>query len=188
MQKLNLVGIKFSRLEVIREVDGKWECKCDCGNIKITTRNKLRAGRVKSCGCLNYEMRKSRTSKMTEARRKYSPEEASAMRVWKGRYSDGDISFDSFLKMSKLNCYYCGSEPNGKFNESIYDKRRSKDSKKNGYFIYNGLDRLDQSKPHDIVNVVTCCKVCNMAKRTMSHDQFIAFVTKIYINLKLSGS
>lgn len=184
MKKLNLLGIKFTRLEVIDLAGSKWLCRCDCGNNKIVTTNKLRSEKVKSCGCLNIEQRKSRVHKMTQVRKKYSAQEASAMKIYKDRYSDGDISFEIFLKLSSLNCYYCNSEPNGKYNESLYDVRRSKDSKINGFFIYNGLDRIDQSKPHTINNVVTCCKTCNMSKRTMSHDQFLSFIEKIYLNVK----
>ena len=35
----------------------KWKCKCDCGNIKILRGSSLRAGQVKSCGCLLYVSR-----------------------------------------------------------------------------------------------------------------------------------
>jgi hypothetical protein len=185
MKKINLIGIKFTRLEVIEEAKSKWLCRCDCGTNKIVTTNKLRSGRVKSCGCLNIEQRKNRIKKMTQARKKYSPQEASARKIYKNRYSDGDISFEMFLTLSSLNCYYCNSEPNGKYNESFYDARRSKDAKENGFFIYNGLDRINQFKPHTIDNVVVCCKTCNMCKRTMSHDQFINFIEKIYLNIKL---
>lgn len=183
MKKLNLLGEKFSRLEVISKDGSSWLCKCDCGTTKIVTTIKLRSGQVKSCGCLNTEKRKSRLQKMTQVRKKYSATEASAMKIYKDRYSDGDISFEMFLKLSSLNCYYCNSEPNGKYNESLYDARRSENAKVNGFFIYNGLDRIDQSKPHTIDNVVTCCKICNMSKRNMSHNQFLFFIEKIYLNL-----
>lgn len=184
MKKLDLLGAKFTRLQVIQQTGSKWLCKCDCGNTKIVTTNSLRSEKVRSCGCLNIEQRKSRVQKMTETRKKYSAQEASAMKIYKHRYADGDISFEEFLKLSSLNCYYCNSEPSGKYNESLYDVRRSKNAKENGFFIYNGLDRIDQQKPHTIDNVVTCCKTCNMSKRTMSHDQFLSFVEKIYLNIK----
>lgn len=185
MKKFNLLGTKFTRLEVIAQDGSKWLCKCDCGIIKVVLTNKLRSGKVKSCGCLNIEKRKSRIQKMIQVRKKYSAQEASAMKIYKSRYSDGNISFKEFLKLSSLNCYYCNNTPNGKYNESLYDARRSKHAKENGFFIYNGLDRIDQSKPHNINNVVTCCKTCNMCKRTMSHDQFLLFIEKIYLNIKL---
>jgi hypothetical protein len=129
-------------------------------------------------------MRKSRTEKMTQARTKYSPQEATARKIWSSRYNDGNILFEQFLTLAAKDCYYCGAPPNNKYNEASGDKRRSIIAKTKGLFIYNGLDRLNQSLNHNIDNVVTCCKICNMTKRNMNHDQFIELITKIYHNMK----
>lgn len=58
--KLNLVGQKFNRLTVTSK--GKtekrrvfWNCLCDCGNTKEVRGDSLKAGSVKSCGCLKEE-------------------------------------------------------------------------------------------------------------------------------------
>ena len=65
--KKNLVGQKFSRLTVIRQVEdyiskagrhyAKRECQCGCGSdpIFVTTSN-LTQKHVQSCGCLNREI------------------------------------------------------------------------------------------------------------------------------------
>ena len=51
---------RYGKLTVIKKLDIKgfhpgtlWECKCDCGNTKITYGTYLRQGSVTSCGCLN---------------------------------------------------------------------------------------------------------------------------------------
>ncbi len=189
MKKLNLSGKKFGRLTVVKESQSKknrestWDCLCDCGKEKTATRNKLMSGKVKSCGCFGKESRASRTSKMTEKRRKYSPMEASAKRVWGGRYSDGDISFQMFLELAAKNCHYCDAPPSGKFSEAKWDKRRSEDARTKGEFVYNGLDRLNSSLGHNLDNVVTCCKRCNMAKGAMPYQEFLEMVRKIYERL-----
>ena len=59
----NLVGLKFNRLTVIREIGrvGKlwrWECLCECGNTIITAGSYLKNGHVKSCGCLSTEKKR----------------------------------------------------------------------------------------------------------------------------------
>lgn len=59
--KLNLVGNRFGRLTVEREVTSnstspKWYCKCDCGGSIITSTHNLRSGDTKSCGCLHREV------------------------------------------------------------------------------------------------------------------------------------
>ena len=74
---VNIGGLRFGRLEVIEmshvDKSGKafWICKCDCGNKKIVSGDKLRSGKTKSCGCLQAELRKNgirKTHGMTKTR------------------------------------------------------------------------------------------------------------------------
>ena len=58
----DLTGQRFGRLVVVKPTGGKstnynreWLCQCDCGGTKIVTTHDLRAGFVKSCGCLYNE-------------------------------------------------------------------------------------------------------------------------------------
>lgn len=59
VNKINEVGNRYGRLTVIAEAginkDKKtlWKCRCDCGNIKITSGKSLRSGLILSCGCLH---------------------------------------------------------------------------------------------------------------------------------------
>ena len=47
---------KYERLTVIEYVNnGKWKCRCDCGNEIIVAGADLRRGHTKSCGCYNRE-------------------------------------------------------------------------------------------------------------------------------------
>lgn len=53
----DIIGKKFGKLVVIKFSYKEfsisyWECKCDCGNIKIGNYNALKYGHLKSCGCL----------------------------------------------------------------------------------------------------------------------------------------
>ena len=59
--KIDLTGKTFNRLTVLRYY-GKnkqnrslWECKCECGNIKVIAGTALTRGDIKSCGCLAKE-------------------------------------------------------------------------------------------------------------------------------------
>lgn len=59
MKALNLEGQKYGRLTAITRVKGegsKWECRCDCGKVKIIATGKLRHGTTLSCGCLRGEI------------------------------------------------------------------------------------------------------------------------------------
>jgi hypothetical protein len=66
MKRIEITGKKFGRLTVVgvseNRICGKltYCCICDCGNKKEITAEHLRDGSVKSCGCLNNEMRQER--------------------------------------------------------------------------------------------------------------------------------
>lgn len=52
-------GQRYGRLTVIRRTENskhpKWECVCDCGNIKSIYQSNLISGDAKSCGCYSLE-------------------------------------------------------------------------------------------------------------------------------------
>lgn len=60
MSKLiDITGQRFGKLTAIDYINnGRWKCKCDCGNEKIISGTDLRKGSTKSCGCLCKEDRK----------------------------------------------------------------------------------------------------------------------------------
>lgn len=187
MKKENLLNKRFGRLFVIEKSNNinkrtAWKCKCQCGNICIVKSQNLKGGHTKSCGCLNNEKRSERSKNMYNKNIKYTPIESSARRIWKKRYNDG-ISFEDFFKLSQQNCYYCNSKPNNLYNAANEDLKASNHKKENGHFYYNGLDRLDSSKNHNITNVVSCCKWCNYAKRERSVKEFKDWIIKVYENI-----
>jgi hypothetical protein len=191
MRKDNLLGQQFERLTVIEEIDpepGKpkrprWKCKCDCGNIIIVSRTTdLKSGNTKSCGCIRSEKSSKRASVRNFENRKYDPKIAAAKRVYDDQYSDGTLTFEEFLELSQMNCWYCNSEP---VNISKPRHKRSSDFYlENAKFIYNGLDRIDSKLPHDIENCAACCKWCNYAKRERTLEEFIKWIEKAYWNIQ----
>ena len=88
----------------------------------------------------------------------------------KRRNKKFELSFNSFLSIIKKKCFYCGSSPQLK----IYSERKTKES------FVNGIDRSDSSIGYIETNVVSCCKVCNYAKRTMSVDQFRSWFQRVF--------
>ena len=90
-----------------------------------------------------------------------------------------DISYQHFLEMTRQCCEYCGKPP------CIIRKRKQKKKNGDGHyhypdFIYHGIDRVDNSQGYVIGNVVTFCQICNFAKREMTVEQFLGWVTAIY--------
>lgn len=60
----DITGQRFARLLVIKRVANKgknvmWECLCDCGISTVARGTGIRAGEIKSCGCLGDENRKT---------------------------------------------------------------------------------------------------------------------------------
>lgn len=59
---INLLNRRFDKLIVIKEAGRNrwqqilWECKCDCGNIKIIHGRNLLNKDTKSCGCLKHRL------------------------------------------------------------------------------------------------------------------------------------
>ena len=67
MRKLiDITGKKFNRLLVLERsyIDNcnftRWKCICDCGNIVFARAYPLKKEAIKSCGCLNNELRSKR--------------------------------------------------------------------------------------------------------------------------------
>ena len=66
MPIIDLTGQRFGRLTVVRRAENyasptgksrhlRWDCICDCGNKCTVNGDVLKAGRTKSCGCLQKE-------------------------------------------------------------------------------------------------------------------------------------
>lgn len=55
----DLTGRRFGKLVAVKKLESKngrtrWECRCDCGNMHISTAHSLKAGKCTSCGCGHY--------------------------------------------------------------------------------------------------------------------------------------
>jgi len=175
---IDLAGQKFGRLVVVERAEkpenlktegSYWKCKCDCGNNKIIIGGNLRNGSIKSCGCLRVEMaRKSSTKSYGVAsfNNVYYKYKKSA----RYRGYSFELTKNYFAKITKQNCYYCGIEPG----------QVEKNRVGNGNYIYNGIDRFDNSLGYTEENTVACCGNCNMAKRTMSYQDFLSWIERVY--------
>ena len=95
---------------------------------------------------------------------------------------DFSLKRASFQGKIDTECFYCGSFASN--TKQIVCK--NKDFNKS--YNYNGLDRIDNTKGYLEDNVVTCCKTCNIAKNTMSHEEYLQFIKRVYeFNFKFCG-
>lgn len=181
-----LIGEKYSHLTILDHVyivknnRGKHHfiCKCDCdlGSIKTVACDAILKGLVTGCGCSRY--------------RSFPPFQSSKNYLWQRYVKNAirrDIGFnlskEDFFTMISANCFYCGKEPT---DVAIPSHMRKSNSLMNGYYKYNGIDRIDSNKPYEVKNIQTCCKTCNFMKLNHSNEYFLLHINKIYNNLKLS--
>jgi len=181
----DITGERFCRLLVLAQ-EGKtkygaarWLCRCDCGKEKIVTGFILRQGQTKSCGCLKTESSKENL-KRAHAARNLASGRAERNRML-GQYRRSaklhqfsfDLTEEEFDDLTQHPCYYCGSIGSAHW----WSKSP------NGPYIANGIDRVDNSKGYSMTNCVACCRTCNMAKRTMASEEFIAWIHRCHEHL-----
>lgn len=80
----DITGLRFGRWTVLRYSHSdqhrftQWECRCECGTVRVVSRQGLRSGKSQSCGCLHVERHTARliTHGMTN-------DPTGTYRVWK---------------------------------------------------------------------------------------------------------
>ena len=165
----DLVGMRFHKLLVLsyaRTDHNKkviWLCQCDCGNQKEIIGGSLISGRTRSCGCMKGVSFGDGVTNRVYGQYKRNAEL---------RGLSFELSKEEFCHLTGQECYYCGIHPSnavhGKGRHAIYD------------FMYNGVDRLDNSKGYTTDNCFPCCVTCNKAKNNHSVDYFYWWVRRVY--------
>jgi len=187
----DLTGKRFGRLFVVEYLGSEvvqttpvkkyksvFKVLCDCGVEKVVRGADLGEKTI-SCGC--YSREKTRIFNIkTKTKESYNAFSDVWMSYKQGARRRGyvfEISKDEFLRICKLNCFYCGSPPSM--------KRKSRTKGKVPEFLYNGMDRHDNNLGYVAGNVVPCCTFCNRVKLDRDVEDFIDHVKKIYIHLNL---
>jgi hypothetical protein len=178
-KQIDITGEKYNSWTIIKMIgirNGKsWcLCKCDCGKEKEVVARNILSGASKSCGCRGrlktIERNKQRINKATEL-----SVLKQVIAGYKKDASDRGYAFElsekECLELFDRKCYYCNSDA---YNKRHYHKDKSITAK------YMGIDRIDNTKGYIAGNVVSCCKKCNRAKDTMSEQEFLELVNRIY--------
>lgn len=179
-----VVGTKINRLTAVKHIGSKWLCQCDCGETTTVDTNAMISGNTKSCGCLSSEKSSLSIQKAIANNRKYPPRITTARRCWK-KYCLNDklctLTFDEWYDLSQLNCSYCDGVPNTTYNFFLNRKNHpvSANAIQEGYFTYNGVDRIDNSLPHIMGNVCSACWICNAAKSNRTTEEFVRHIMTV---------
>lgn len=97
----------------------------------------------------------------------------------KSRGYSFNISFKKFKYLTKENCFYCGSVPSQVKKQN--NKNMSIEGVLNSTYIYNGLDRINNSFGYSLRNCVPCCKICNMAKYNITQEEFFNWINALTV-------
>jgi len=177
------IGEKFGRLTVIGLERKQYHtedrprtmyvCKCDCGKTAVVRSVSVRKGLTRSCGCLAIEKATGRNN--AGALRKYQASFNHLYHMYSTaciKSNKRNLTFSltkqQFRKLTKQNCTYCGKSPSNVNKGEYY-----------GYYVYSGLDRIDNEKGYTLDNVVPCCKVCNWMRRLLPQEEFLTKVKQI---------
>lgn len=168
----NLTGQRFNRVTVLGLVkinnESRWHCICDCGTEFVVRGGALVNGNTKSCGCYAKERVKARFKKN---------DLPSSFNLLVSRYRHKAkqrgycflLTHEQCLALVQASCHYCGVEP----------QREIKGATCDNSFIYNGIDRVNNSIGYTYENCVPCCTTCNQAKSSLTEEQFLAWVMRV---------
>jgi hypothetical protein len=168
-------GRKFGRWSVIEEVKDRpringrwWRLKCACGTEKVDTISNIGPGHSLSCGCWKHDAQDHRlmddgqsTRNMIRGLYKISARKRGL--AW-------EITDALFDELTKGDCHYCGVPP---------CTTRRKDSRSGSFVVYNGVDRKDSTLGYAEGNVVSCCKTCQYAKRSLPYAEFLSYLGRV---------
>jgi hypothetical protein len=165
-------GQVFNRLTIIEYIKGKgYLCKCICGNETTAKTHALKTDRIKSCGCYSKEnagrhcILPNNQGIINEVYKNYKQAD-------KKRDYSFDLSKDEFKSIILSNCFYCGMSPNM---TGLSTKRKYTTD-----FVYNGVDRVDNTIGYTIENCVPCCKICNNSKSTLTLEGWKTWIKQVY--------
>ena len=188
----NLIDKKFGKLTVISfsgfviskrknrsdETIREWNCICDCGSGKIVKRRECNIIYGKgSCGCNQTEHLKNVYAGNVNPDAGFKYVLDTYKKSAKDNNREFSLSNEIFKQLTTSKCFYCGVEPS-KVKDGYGNIKY-----KNSVYIWNGMDRVDSTKGYTEENCVTCCTICNIAKKDMPYKEFLQLVKRIYNNL-----
>ena len=160
------VGKQYGRLTVVERMgtqgsNAMWLCQCECGRKTVARGTNLRGGLSTSCGW-------SRTLPDGEAA--FNAMFTNRRHSARKRGLEWALTKAQVRTFAGQRCHYCGIEPS-----SV-----SHQPGPGADYVYNGMDRVDNSRGYTIDNVVTCCVTCNKAKNTMTQGEFARWIVRVY--------
>jgi hypothetical protein len=162
-----------------------WVCECVCGNTTRSLVNNLSRGLSRSCGCQRgVKAAATRGTIAPGTRNNLKPPGEVGFRQVLNQYRANarnrglafELSEARFRELTQATCRYCDSPP------SLVAKStaaKTKESRDRSRYVYNGVDRVDNTLGYTEANVVPCCKICNYAKLRLSELEFLQWIDRL---------
>lgn len=151
------------------QVETYWKARCDCGSIVEIARSNV--GRSQSClPCALVENGKKR--QLPPGISLCNGVLADYKKSAKQRGLEWSLTDDRAVQLFRGNCHYCGIAPSTVLRTPLSYGGPS------WTFVYNGIDRKDNSQGYIEDNVVSCCKFCQYAKRDLFYEDFLVHLRR----------
>lgn len=170
--RLRELGSIINGLEILEYTvlnsgnNNKALCRCTyCGAVKELNINwylaKTKRGGV-GCGCQKngrFIISKNIPKELKAHYHSYVHKYANTKRA-KDPKKQFCLTNQEFIDIVYSDCFYCGTKPNP----------------------YNGIDRVDSSKPYITENCVPCCTICNRMKIDLNVHDWLSHCNRIVAN------
>jgi hypothetical protein len=173
LNKLTVISYSHSHIQPSKQKRAVWNVRCDCGNqfkasyaTLTCCKNQCNQCAIKDRGLqLRKDVKKTAINYLFIRYRKGAEE----------RNLTFSLNKEQFEQLITKNCHYCNEQP-----KQLYKNNKSKYHKIE--FLYNGIDRVDNKMGYELKNCVSCCKICNVMKATLTKHDFIEHIKKIFLN------
>ena len=158
----DLTAIKFVYKYYGKGRTAVWLWQCTCGNQFERPLQSVRGSALKggTPSCPDCRRRGKYLPKCVASKNQVVAQYKSNAKRRGYSFRLSDLELDILFTS---NCYYCDSRPQNNKNS----------------FIYQGIDRVDNTKNYTIENCVPCCMICNRAKNNLPFDEFISWIINL---------
>lgn len=166
----NLVVISYAGKDCSESHNRLWDCLCDCGRSKIIQGRHLVSGHTISCGCVGLSKLHGGLNKLDSGMARFNDLFLLYKKSALKRNREFALTKEQFYTLAQGNCYYCGSLPS----QIIAAGKECNED-----FVYNGIDRVDNTLGYTYENTRSCCKQCNVAKGIMAEQEFYNWLRRV---------
>jgi len=167
--RLTVTGFSHSHVQPSGQKRAMWHVVCDCGVKKVISTSNLTHGNTVSCGCKLREGNHKKPFGAASLKHKYGAY-ATRAKTHKKQLAF-ELTLEQFEFLTSSPCHYCGV---------IGASATKAKPTSNGAYVSNGIDRKNSDIGYTIENCVPCCPICNLMKRSLPYNDFLAHVKRIY--------